>query len=303
MELSIYNPLPYYSLVLLYTLFYISIAYLQNPFICIWVVFGLLPLLDQVLSHDLVNPTKSQQRELKNLTRFKIPILLSVGLEWFFLFWSISELQKNDFNILYKIGQLGFTIIMRGTGLITAHELCHKPNLFNKLVGTASLSKSFYMHFLIEHNQGHHRNVATFEDPATSRLNESFYQFLPRTVFGSFISAWKIENRCCLEKYGTTNTVKNKMIWFSVAILLVPLIFFMVYGFNGMMLQIFIGIASIILLEVTNYIEHYGLERKKLPNGEYEKVNIMHSWNAPHRASNYFFFLSYKGIQITTRIL
>ena len=290
MKLSIYNPLPYYSLVILYAIFYISTTYLQNPFITIWIVFGLLPFLDQVLPHDLVNPTKEEQRSLKNLTRFKIPILISIALDWFSLFWSINELLKNDLNILYKTGIFSFTIIMQGSAFTTSHELNHKPNIFDKLIGTLSMSKSFYMHFLIAHNQGHHRDVATFDDPATSRFNESYYRFLPRTIYGTFVSAWEIENRYCDEKHGTACTLRNRMIWFTLAILLFPLIFLRLYGYKGMMLQIAIGIGSVMLLELVNYIEHYGLKRKKLESGQYENVNNTHSWNAPHRMTNYMLF-------------
>jgi len=179
---------------------------------------------------------------------------------------------------------------MQGTAFTTSHELNHKPNIFDKIIGTLSMSKSFYMHFLIAHNQGHHRDVATFDDPATSRFNESYYRFLPRIIYGTFVSAWEIENRYCDEKHGTACTLRNRMIWFTLAILLFPLIFLRLYGYKGMMLQIAIGIGSVMLLELVNYIEHYGLKRKKLESGQYENVNNTHSWNAPHRMTNYMLF-------------
>ena len=192
MEISIYNPLPYYSIVFLYTLFYIFCTYFHNPFITLWIVFGLLPLLDQLLSMDLVNPKKEQQREMKNLTRFKVPLVLTIMLDWVFLFWAMKELIEKDHDLLYKFGVFSVMVTLEGASINTSHELNHKINKFENILGTLNLSKSFYMHFIIEHNQGHHRNVATFDDPATSRLNESVYRFFPRTVINTYISSWEI---------------------------------------------------------------------------------------------------------------
>jgi alkane 1-monooxygenase len=61
-------------------------------------------------------------------------------------------------------------------------------------------------------------------------------------------------------------------------------------GAQAAIIHSIIAFGAIFYLETINYIEHYGLVRKKLPNGEYEKTNILHSWNAPHRFSNYLLF-------------
>ena len=52
------------------------------------------------------------------------------------------------------------------------------------------MSKNLYMHFYIEHLYGHHKRVATEEDPATSQKGENFYSFLPKSIIGGFMSAW-----------------------------------------------------------------------------------------------------------------
>lgn len=290
MEISIFNPLPYYCIVFIYTLFYFLCTHLENPFIAVWIIFGLLPMADQYLSLDLLNPTKDQQKELKNLLRFQIPLLITIAFDWIFLFWSINQMLDKSHNTLYKLGILSVMVLLQGASINTSHELNHKIKKFDNFFGTFNLSKSFYMHFFIEHNQGHHRNVSTPGDPASSRLNESLYRFFPRSVIGTFFSSWNIENKNCLEKYGTAYTYKNRMFYFTAAIILMPSIFYLIYGLKGMLLQIIIGIGSFLMLETVNYIEHYGLARKKLENGEYEKVNNTHSWNAPHRLTNYVLF-------------
>ena len=65
---------------------------------------------------------------------------------------------------------------------------------------------------------------------------------------------------------------------------------FKIYGFQAGILFLITAYGGIFYLEAINYLEHYGLLRKKLTNGEYEKVTIKHSWNAPHRFSNYLLF-------------
>ncbi len=252
-----------------------------------WIIFGAVPYLDQVFSMDVKNPTKDQQKEMKNMLRFKIPLIITLILDWYFLFWSLNEILKNENGFIYNLGILLSITVFEGVSINASHEMNHKIKYFDCILGTLNLSKSFYMHFFIEHNLGHHRNVATFDDPATSRLNESLYQFLPRTVINTFFSAWKIENEKCKERYNTIYTIKNRMIYFTLGLILMPLFFYYLYGLKGMLLQIIIGVGSLLLLEIVNYIEHYGLQRKKLENGTVENVNKTHSWNAPHRLSNY----------------
>ncbi len=83
--------------------------------------------------------------------------------------------------------------MVSGIAINTAHELGHKRDSLERWLSRVALAQSGYGHFFIEHNRGHHVRVATPEDPASSRLGESFYAFLPRTVIGSLRSAWELE--------------------------------------------------------------------------------------------------------------
>ena len=80
-----------------------------------------------------------------------------------------------------------------GIAINTAHELGHKRKQHEKWLSKVALAQTGYGHFFIEHNRGHHVRVATPEDPASSRLGESFWEFLPRTVVGSLRSALHLE--------------------------------------------------------------------------------------------------------------
>ncbi len=280
---------PYYLNSIIYITAFISCKY-ENPFIQIWIVFGLLPLLDMYLKHDEVNPTRQQVNIIKNQFRYKVPILSSILFDWMFLIWGINDIAYGNHGYLYNSSVFFLISIMQVTSMTLSHEIFHKPALWEKLLGTFNMSKNLYMHFLIEHLEGHHKNVATPEDPATSQLNETLYEFLPRTIIGSFKSAWKIENKNCMEKYKTKYSIYNRMIYFTASYIIIPVSVYAMFGVKVLALFMGVALSSIVYTEAINYIEHYGLQRKKLEDGSYENVSILHSWNAPHRITNYMLF-------------
>jgi alkane 1-monooxygenase len=149
-----------------------------------------------------------------------------------------------------------------------------------------ALAQSAYGHFFIEHNRGHHVRVATPEDPASARLGESFYAFLPRTVLGSVRSAWELE-RTRLARLGSPSwSPRNDILgaWAMTVVLLAALI--AAFGFvvaPYLLIQAVIGFS---LLEVVNYLEHYGLLRQRREDGRYERTRPEHSWNSNNTASN-----------------
>ena len=192
---------------------------------------------------------------------------------------------------------IGFSLVTGGIGITVAHELGHKKSKLEQFYCKLILMTVCYMHFFIEHNRGHHVQVATPEDPATSRKDESFYSFWFRSVFHGYGHAWQLEKESLLRKNHSVISLRNEMIWFALLPILfcagltiffsylngriaweVPLFFFA---------QSFFGFS---LLELVNYIEHYGIVRKQDAQGRYERVNPLHSWNASHLVSNFFLF-------------
>jgi len=280
---------PYYLIIFLYALLYISYS-LGNAFILAWIVFGGVTFLDYYLKHDLQNPTKEEQRKMKKEFKYKIPIIITIALDWISLIWGVREIVYGDHGYLNKFGLLFAISVFQGSSINISHEINHKLSNWERILGTFNLAKNFYSHFLIEHNEGHHKMVATPTDPATSKFGQTLYEFYPQSINGGYISAWQIENRLCKEKYGTAFTPKNKMIYFTVSNLLIPASLWFLFNWRVMAIQLIIGVTSVFYLEAINYIEHYGLERKQLADGSFENVNIRHSWNAPHRFSNYILF-------------
>jgi alkane 1-monooxygenase len=151
------------------------------------------------------------------------------------------------------------------------------------------LAQSFYGHFYIEHNRGHHVRVATPEDPASSRMGENFYQFWPRTVAGSVRSAWNLEKRRYARKGKHPFRIGNDVLnaWVMSAVLWGALM--AVLGIGILPYLVVQAIVGFSLLEVVNYMEHYGMLRQKIGNGErqrYERVDPSHSWNSNNIATN-----------------
>jgi alkane 1-monooxygenase len=153
------------------------------------------------------------------------------------------------------------------------------------------------MHFYIEHNFGHHVHVSTPGDNASSKKGQSFYRFYLKSMFGGVHSAWKIEAKR-LSKLGLSKFhYKNEMLIYAVITLgFICLLFAFGSVLRGGLawdVIIFFLLQSIIaftLLELTNYIEHYGLQRRETKLGKFEKVLPIHSWNQNLLVSNAFLF-------------
>ena len=198
-----------------------------------------------------------------------------------------------ELTMVEKIGAAISIGCVGGIAINTAHELGHKRPKHERWLSKVALAQSGYGHFYIEHNRGHHVRVATPEDPASSRLGESFYAFWPRTVIGSLRSAWRLEAKRLARRkkhpFRLENDVLNAWLmtlglWTVMTIWLGPGVL------PFLLLQGFIGLS---LLEVVNYLEHYGMLRQKVHHGEverYERVLQSHSWNSNNIATNVFLY-------------
>ncbi len=149
--------------------------------------------------------------------------------------------------------------IVGGVGINAAHELGHKRTTIERRLAKIALAQSFYGHFYVEHNRGHHARVATPEDPATARMGESYWRFLPRSVFGSLRSAIRYE-KGRLERRGTSfwNLRHNDILnaWALSVVLYAVLI--AVFGWSIAPWLVVQAVMAIMFLEGANYLEHYG---------------------------------------------
>jgi alkane 1-monooxygenase len=270
----------------------LGIAYWLGPFL----VFVLFPFLDHVIGVDSENPPDSilkwleEDKYYRRVTYAWVPIQY-IGLVFACWIWASDQTTLfGDIGLMLTMGTVN------GIAIATAHELGHKRPQLERWLSKIALAPTFYGHFYIEHNRGHHVRVSTPEDPASSRLGESFYAFWPRTVVGSLKSAIHLE-KTRLERVGTGFwTLKNDLLnaWLISIALFTVLTVGSALAFEGgwIVLPFLLGQAVIgfSLLEVVNYLEHYALLREKRDDGRYERAQPKHSWNSNMVASNVFLF-------------
>ncbi|WP_350284506.1 alkane 1-monooxygenase [uncultured Croceitalea sp.] len=252
-------------------------------FLPLIVFFGLVPLLELLLPPDRENMDKKMADDEKHQRMYDYILYGTLPLQVGFLvyfFFTIGDTPYGSMDYIGRITAMGF---MCGVvGINVGHELGHRLQRWEQLMGEILLLTSLDTHFLPYHNAGHHRNVATPEDAATARKNELLFTYWIRSHFGSYLEAWQLENTRLKDLKKPWWSFENRMVVYSIAnILLIVLIY---YVFGTAVLIAFIGAAiiGIILLETVNYIEHYGLLRKKNEQGRYEAVRHHHSWNSDH---------------------
>ena len=253
-----------------------------SPFI--W-VFILVPIIDLVLPY-----LSKKDLDLKENVLHNFSILIILPCILFLLVFGLIVVSDSSISIL-AAAALGAAVGMSGgsIGITTAHELIHRQNKYMRGIGVLLLVLCCYGHFRIEHVYGHHKHVATKEDPATARRGENFYFYFIRCVINSVISSWNIEKNILDKKNINTLSLQNRMLHYFVLEIIFLFIAFFVAGINGLVFVIFHSFVSITLLELVNYIQHYGLERK-MQNGKYERFTDHHSWNSRHISANWSTF-------------
>jgi alkane 1-monooxygenase len=167
-------------------------------------------------------------------------------------------------------------------GINVAHELGHRANKKEQFMAKLLLLTSQYIHFFIEHNKGHHKNVATPEDPSSARYNESVFSFYPRTIINGYRSAWRIANHDQLKKGRSALNIRNEMLQAQIMQASFLLLIFLFFGWKILLFYLGAAFVGIMMLENVNYIEHYGLSRTKSYSGHYERAMPHHSWNSNH---------------------
>jgi alkane 1-monooxygenase len=240
----------------------------------IFVVYGLIPLLDQMIKQDWQNPTLEEIMKIEKQNRYRFCLYIVIFLEWLLFF--VSVVKQTEVTVWTIAPMLFIRANMYASGFLVAHELFHKENHLDKFVGTVHMIKSCYMHFMVEHIYGHHKNVSTPLDPASAPKDMNVYEFIPHSVKGGYLSAYKINPR-----FVTLSTIASLMLILGI---------WKFVGIQAMLMHIVSVVGGVSYLEAINYVEHYGLRRKQLSNGSYEKVTIRHSWNSAHTISNFFFF-------------
>jgi alkane 1-monooxygenase len=249
------------------------------------IVFGLLPVLDWLAG------VAAMPREAPDLAFnhwFRLVTWLWVPVQLALIAWLVGTVSMEHLGPLELAGAAMSVGATTGAiGMAFAHELIHRRHGYERLFGNILLASVTYPHFAIEHVKGHHRHVGTPRDPATARLGESLYRFVPRSIVGGLISAWQIERLKLWERDKGTWSINNLMLRYAAVELAIYASIGIGLGPLALALFMAQSLVAIAVLEAINYVEHYGLLRKKSTSYEYERIKPEHSWDSPNRISNW----------------
>ncbi|MDG3010216.1 alkane 1-monooxygenase [Rhodococcus sp. D2-41] len=254
------------------------------------VIAVLVPLIDLVTRADKSNPPEELTKALENDRFYRYCVYAYLPLQYLGLVFACYLWVHAPMGIPERIALASTVGVVGGVAINTAHELGHKRTKLERRLSKIALAQSFYGHFYVEHNHGHHIRVATPVDPASARFGEAYWFFLPRSVVGSLRHAWHIESgrlrRRGQRVFGPHNNILNA--WALSVVLFATLI--AVFGWSIAPYLAFQAVLGFVLLEAVNYLEHYGLLRSRRADGSFMKTSFRDSWNSDHLCSNLFLY-------------
>ena len=267
--------------------------YIENSWLLILpleAAFFLIPVLDHIFGTDARNPPEEIVPQLNKDPYYQRLLMFAVPAHFITVLAAVYLVGNYQ---LEPIAFVGFALIIgvySGLSINTAHEIGHKNTKFERLMSRIVLSLTGYGHFCSDHNFGHHRDVATPEDPASSRMGESIYRFMLREIPGAARRGWQAEVNRLSKRGKSTWSLDNHILQSYALTLLFQGSLSLIFGWPILLFFILHNAMAWFQLTSANYIEHYGLLRAKKPNGKYERCQPHHSWNANHLVSNLLLF-------------
>jgi alkane 1-monooxygenase len=256
----------------------------------VWVVVPAVDVLVGSPSSPEPHLDVAARRDLERRWSFRLAVLLWAPVQLATLVWASQRFGAGG-GPLRDVALVASMGLIAAGGINCSHELLHRRTRVERLLAQLLLVSVCYGHFFVEHARGHHKTVATPEDPATLAFGDSFYRFLPRTVLGGFRSAWSLEADRLRASRRRVWSPHNAMLWYITA----PFVLFifplgLAVGTWGVALFLAQSAVAVTLLEQINAMEHYGLVRARRPDGTFEAIAAHHSWDAPQCISNYLLF-------------
>jgi alkane 1-monooxygenase len=241
------------------------------------VSFMIIPVLDWLVGKDLVNELLRDCAPRLRNAYYRAILYAYVPVQLSLIAWGAAVFARGELAPAQALGlALSVGVVTGAQGITIAHELGHGRSLLDRLLAQLLLVTVCYGHFYLEHNRGHHARVATPEDPASARLGESFWAFLPRTLAGSYLHAWSMPRS------------RGRMLAYTLLPFAIAAALGAAFGPLGALFFFVQSAMAVLLLEAVNYVEHYGLRRARLPDGRYERASERHAWDADQALTNIF---------------
>lgn len=252
--------------------------------------YGLIPLIDWLCGEDPSNPPEEIVPALEADPYYRWLPILTVPMHFAVLI-TIAAFVGTHSLTLWGFLALALTAgLYSGLGINTGHELGHKKPSLERWLARVVLAVPAYGHFCVEHNRGHHRNVATPGDPASSRMGESIYRFSLREIPGGFRRGWAAERERLARQGKPAWSLENEVLQSYALSTALQVGLIVAFGWIMVPFLIIHNVVAWWQLTSANYVEHYGLLRQKLANGSYEHCQPHHSWNTNYIASNLLLF-------------
>jgi len=243
--------------------------------------FIILPVLDVLAGESDVNLDRDTAAKKNLKWMFDAMLYANVPIMFGLMVFFFVQVKSNVYETYELVGLLlSSGIALATNGINVAHELGHRSSLIARLMSKLLYMPCLYMHFFIEHNFGHHMNVATPEDGATARYKQTVYGFWFTSVTRQYMSAWRLQIQLLNRQQLSFFSVKNDMLWYHLIQPAYLGAIWAIFSFETMLFATGAGILAFLFLESINYIEHYGMLRNKLESGRYERVQPHHSWNS-----------------------
>lgn len=254
-------------------------------------VFGILPVVELFTPKSTENVPETQEEERSRRWIFDVLLYLNAPLLFGITGWYLWVVAFQDISWAEMLGlTLSTGIVAGANGINVAHELGHRTRKGEQWLAQLMLIPTLYQHFFVEHNRGHHKNVATDADPASARRGEWVFTFWFRSITGGWQNAWKLEKERLTKSGQQILSRDNAMMRYMVcqSIWLLGITYF--FGVKGLLGSFGVALIGVLLLETVNYIEHYGLRRAIMPSGRPEPVSPRHSWNSDHELGRIFLY-------------
>ncbi len=253
-----------------------------------WLTLALTPIL--LCSFDLALGTEPPPpAERDDFTHRALPWLY-IAAQIAVTVWAAFAVERPGVTAIEGLGLTLSVGVTAGIfGIVAAHEMVHSPRPAERGLGLGLFACLGYMHFRIAHIHGHHVRAATYEDSASARRGESAYGFVVRSVVGQAREAWAFEAKRLRRGGSPVFNLSNRMLLY-IATELVLLAGVALIGVRALAFWVVQAIVAILLLELFNYIAHYGLARRRNAAGGYERLTARHSWNSTRRMNNWSLF-------------
>jgi len=250
----------------------------------IW-VFGLLPALDVLAGPKPDNLSPEEREEVEHDPYYRWALRLTVPVHVFCGIYMLMQTSM-ELDTVTRVGRiLSYGMMCGVIGINVGHEMFHRVRGFDAFLGKFLLTSSLYTHLYLEHLWGHHKTVGTPEDSSTARRGEWVYAFWIRSIVMGYTHAWQVGI-----KQSKGNPLKNEMVYYTLAQAALLYLVYLFFGPSGLSAFFWASVVGWLLLETVQYIQHYGLVRKKVSEYRYEDIKPCHSWNSDHVWGRAFLF-------------